>query len=125
MYGLPQAGRIADDVLVKHLEPYGYHPCKFTPGLWKHKTKSIMFTLVVDDFGVKYDSKTNTEHLLAALQSKYTVTMNWKGDLYAGISLKWNYSVGTVTTSMPSYVHAALQKFLHPNPTKPQHSPFP
>ena len=28
MYGLPQAGRIEDDALVKHLEPYGYRPPK-------------------------------------------------------------------------------------------------
>ena len=28
MYGLPQAGRIAHDSLVKHLETYGYHPSR-------------------------------------------------------------------------------------------------
>ena len=33
MYGLPQAGRIAYDKLVKHLAPHGYHPCPRTPGL--------------------------------------------------------------------------------------------
>ena len=26
MYGIPQAVLIANDVLVKNLEPYGYHP---------------------------------------------------------------------------------------------------
>jgi hypothetical protein len=51
MYGLPQAGRIAFDNLVMHLEPYGYTPAPHTPGLWRHKTRSTTFTLVVDDFG--------------------------------------------------------------------------
>jgi hypothetical protein len=53
MYGLPQAGRLANDQLVKFLQPHGYAPCKFTHKLWKHDTRKIYFTLVVDDFGVK------------------------------------------------------------------------
>ena len=32
----PPAWRIAHEVLVKHLEPYGYHPPSKTTGLWKH-----------------------------------------------------------------------------------------
>eukprot|EP00957_Ditylum_brightwellii_P082019 6236891-Ditylum_brightwellii.AAC.1 len=27
------------------------------PGLWRHTTRDIRFTLVVDDFGVKYTNK--------------------------------------------------------------------
>ena len=41
MYGLPQAGKIAYDQLMKHLEPYGYKPVRHAPGLWKHNTKYI------------------------------------------------------------------------------------
>ena len=36
MYGLPQAGKLAHDQLKAHLAKYGYHPCRLTPGLWKH-----------------------------------------------------------------------------------------
>jgi len=57
MYGLPQAGQIAHDKLVKHLAKYGYAPMRLTPGLWKHHTCPITFCLVVDNFGVKYDGK--------------------------------------------------------------------
>ncbi len=49
MYGLPQAGRLAYDKLMAHLAPYGYHPCPRTPGLWKHTTRPVTFSLVVDD----------------------------------------------------------------------------
>ena len=31
MYGIPQAGRIAHGALLKHLEPYEYHPSRKTP----------------------------------------------------------------------------------------------
>ena len=37
MYVLPQAGRIAHDALVKHLDSYGYHPSNKTLVLWTHK----------------------------------------------------------------------------------------
>ena len=37
IYGIPQAGRIAHDALVKHPEPYVYHPPRKPPGLWTHK----------------------------------------------------------------------------------------
>ena len=33
MYGLPQAGQIANNQLQKHLEKYGYHHSKITNGL--------------------------------------------------------------------------------------------
>src|SRR5687768_907863 len=36
MYGLPQAGLIAKQKLIKHLAPFGYAPTTHTPGLWKH-----------------------------------------------------------------------------------------
>ena len=50
IYGLPQAGKLANDQLIRHLAPYGYSPCSITPGLWKHDTMNIAFLLVVDDF---------------------------------------------------------------------------
>lgn len=35
-----------------------------TPGLWKHKTGSIQFALVVDDFGVKHINNDDVQHLI-------------------------------------------------------------
>ena len=52
MYDLPQAGIIARKLLKECLEKHGYCERKITPGLWKHDTLSISFTLMVDDFGV-------------------------------------------------------------------------
>ena len=45
MYGLPIVDKIAHEALVSHLEPYGYSPCRLTPGLWTHKIRPIIFTL--------------------------------------------------------------------------------
>jgi hypothetical protein len=63
MYGLKQAGILANQLLQTRLAPFGYYPARHTPGLWLHKSRPISFTLVVDDFAVKYVGKKNVEHL--------------------------------------------------------------
>ena len=52
MYGLKQAGITANQELVKHMAPFGYHPAKHTPDLWVHNNKKTLFSLVLDDFCV-------------------------------------------------------------------------
>lgn len=52
------------------------------PGLWKHVCHSVYFTLMVDDFDVKYIKKENTEHLMTALHKNYEVEEDWMGSLY-------------------------------------------
>ena len=52
MYGLPQAGLLANELLEKRLNKNGYFQSKLVAGLWAHKTRPIQFTLVVDDFDV-------------------------------------------------------------------------
>ena len=54
MYGLPQAGIITNKLLEKRLKDHGYRQSKLVPGLWMHNTRPVQFTLVVDNFGVKY-----------------------------------------------------------------------
>jgi hypothetical protein len=87
MYGLKEAGIIAFNQLVKKLDPHGYEPMPFTPGLWKHRTKRTTFVLCVDDFGIKYFSKTDAQHLIDALQADYDLTIDWTGSLYCGLTL--------------------------------------
>ena len=123
MYGLKEAGVIAFNQLVKHLAPHGYHPMKHTAGLWRHETRKTTFALCVDDFGIKYFSMDDANHLLAALRTKYEITVDWTGKLYCGLHLEWNYAEGYVDVSMPGYVHRALIRYGHKPPAKPQHAP--
>jgi hypothetical protein len=71
IWGLPQAGILANKLLRKRLAPHGYYECINTPGLWRHEWRPITFTLVVDDFGVKYVRKEHADHLVASLKTKY------------------------------------------------------
>ena len=54
MYGLPQAGLLAQQLLEKCLKKHGYTQSAVTAGLWTHEWRPVSFSLVVDDFGVKY-----------------------------------------------------------------------
>ena len=55
--GLKQASRIANNRLKAYLVKFCFTPVPRTPALCKHNTKPIFFSLVVDDFGVKYIGK--------------------------------------------------------------------
>eukprot|EP00957_Ditylum_brightwellii_P177264 13503691-Ditylum_brightwellii.AAC.1 len=96
MYGLPQAGRIAHSKLKLHLAQYGYKPVPIMPGLWQHKDRDITFCLVVDDFGIKYTTKNDLEHLITALQEIYRIKIDMTGELLCDITLQWNYDNWTV-----------------------------
>jgi hypothetical protein len=77
MYGLKQAGLLANQLLQTRLAPFGCYPAQHTPGLWLHRTQPIFFTLVVDDFAVKYVGKQHAEHLSNALLRAYELTTDW------------------------------------------------
>ena len=52
-----------------------------TLGLWKHESQPLTFTLVVDDFGVKYESKDDMDHLIASIKSTYKLAKDWMGNV--------------------------------------------
>jgi hypothetical protein len=125
IYGLPQAGKLANDLLRKRLATCGYFECTHTPGLWKHIWRPVTFTLVVDDFGVKFVGIEQLKHLIASLKKFYEIELDVTGAKYCGITLEWAYNNRTVDLSMPKYVPTKLKEFKHPHPGKPQHAPYP
>ena len=124
MPGLKQAGKIANDRLTHNLAQYGYRPKPRTPSLWKHDTRPVGFTLVVDDFGVKYVGNDHFEHLCDALRDLYEIRVDKTGSTYLGMTLKWDYKNQHVDISMPGYVEKAIRRFQNV-PTGNQKAPFP
>jgi len=126
MYGLPQAGILANKLLRKRLAKHGYIELPHTPGLWRHIERPVWFTLVVDDFGIKYVGEENAKHLLNALRNNYTIETDWTGSLYCRISLTWNYNKKYVDIAMPNYVLTQLTKYNRPPPPSvPNIAPIP
>jgi hypothetical protein len=74
---------------------------------------------MVDDFGVKYEGLANAHHLINALEQHYTVSKDWTGGLYCGITLHWYYLLQHVDLSMPGYITSMLQKYQHPPSKRP------
>jgi len=111
IYGLPQAGKLAQDQLFKHLEAHGYYEARNTPCLFRHKTRNIAFSLVVDDFGIKYSDPADAQHLLETLQLLYTMKVDWTGASYIGLTIKQDHENHTLSISMPNYIQQALIRF--------------
>ena len=124
VWGLLQVGILANEQLRRKLAPFGYKEHANTPGLWYHETCPISFTLVVDDFGVKYVNKAGVEHLLESLQTRYKLTADWTGDLYRRITLGWNYDKRHVNIWMPGYIKKKLQEYRHVVPNRLQSCPY-
>lgn len=123
VYGLKEASILAYQQLCEHLSKYDYFPVPCTPGLWRHKTRRTTFTLAVDDFGIKFFSQHDADHLLNALRDKYVITVDWTGSSYLGLRLNWNYHAGWVDVDMHKYVPKALQQLGHKPPSRAQHAP--
>jgi hypothetical protein len=68
--------RLSQLRLILHLAKHGYHQCPNTPCLFQHETRDITFCLVVDDFGVRYNSQSDADHLIATLRAnQYDLTI--------------------------------------------------
>jgi hypothetical protein len=104
MYGLPQSGIIAQRLLEEPLSKVGYFQSKIISGLWKHKTQSMIFCLVVDNFAVKYQKKEDVDHLLNALKKDYKIAEDWTGTKYLGLTMVWDYQNRKVHLWMPGYI---------------------
>jgi hypothetical protein len=125
MYGLKQAGIIANKELVKHLDTSDYYECRHTPGLFRHRTRDIFFSLVVDDFFVGYVGEANALHLRDCLAKRYKVSCDWNASLFCGITLTWDYVKRICDLSMPGYIAKALQRFEHAVTKRRTDSPSP
>ena len=124
MYGFPQAGLIAQKLLEQRLNKEGYYQSERTPGLWTHTWRPIIFSLCVDDFGIKYVGKTQAGQLLTFLQTHYKILRDWSRKRYLGIDLYWDYVQHKVHLSVLTYVSDDIKQFHHQQPHKPQDQPY-
>ena len=111
MYGLPQAGSLGHDLLELRLNKEGYYQSKIVPGLWQHENRPITFTVVVDDFGIKYMTEQDLDHLIKTLHQYCDISLDLSGKEYVKIELDWDYKNKCVHLSMAPYLKKALTQF--------------
>ena len=68
MYILKQAVILAYDQLKEYLAPHRYYLIVNTVGMWKHQSRPIRFYLYVDNFGIKYVKKEDSNHYIKILK---------------------------------------------------------
>jgi hypothetical protein len=92
MYGLLQAGIIAQKLLAKRLKEHRYNQSETMPGLWTHEWSPITFSLVIDNFGVKYIGEEHAQHLRQVVQKYYTCFFKKEEERYCGLTIKCGYT---------------------------------
>jgi hypothetical protein len=60
---------------------------------------------------------------MTTLRKLYSVSEDWTGAKYCGLTIDWDYENCTVDISIPGYIEHALQRFQHPKLHRPQHAP--
>jgi hypothetical protein len=113
MYGLKEAGRLAQNKLIAHPEPAGYIQSPYVPCLFIHKERKTAISLIVDDFLVKYKRPKDAKHLTDTLQQFYVIKIDMQAKKYIGLTIDRDREAGTITLSMPGYMEKLLQRFKH------------
>ena len=115
MYGLPEAGIIANKLLKKRLLKSGYYKTQFTPGLYRHVWQPIVFSLVVDDFEDYNDYP--PDEVWSTWKDGYETTTN--GSTIGHPDPEWNFGEHYVETSI---VHGGTQSmpYFYDNTTAPK-----
>ena len=106
MYGLPHAGKIAQDVLIGRLAKHGYLQTG-TTSLFRHVTNGVAFALVADDFDVKFKDLVSVEHLIACLELFYKLTIKRNATKYLGLTIEVDKAVREVRISAPGVIAKA------------------
>jgi hypothetical protein len=125
MYRSLQAGSMAQELLETRLATHGYYQSKIIPGLWTHKTRPTVFTLVVDDFAIKVMFENSADHIINALKKDCTITVDREATKYIGLTIEWEYENRKNHIHMPGYLEKAFTRFKHEMQKKTQNSPHP
>jgi hypothetical protein len=59
---------------------------------------------------------------MTCIKKNYSISSDWNGTAYCGLTLDWDYKDYTFDLSMPGYIKAALHKYQHPAPEQPEDS---
>ena len=89
-----------------------YHTIPGIVGLWNYKTRTVMFFICVDDFGVKVWSKQDADNLCNPNGANFRHAVDIEGKKYCILTIYWYYELGHVDISMPKCVPATLNFFM-------------
>ena len=87
MICLKQIVLLVYDWLKISIVPYSYYPILEIIGIWKYKTRLIIFCLYVNNFRVKYWSKEDADYLCNTIGINYKYIVNQEENHYYRLNL--------------------------------------
>ena len=87
------------------LNKEGYFKSPLVPALWKHKMQPTQFVLTVNNYGIKYFTTEDLDHLINTLKKYYDVKVDPEGKELVKIELDWDYKNRKVHLSMKPYLN--------------------
>ena len=84
-------------------------------GSMRVASRPTIFTLVVDNFAIKYLNDEDAHHLINAVKKNYVCSVDCKAKQYCGVAFKWDYNsrIQRVHLTMPHAVQKAQTRFQH------------
>jgi hypothetical protein len=83
-----------------------------------------MIAPIINSFAIQYVGNAHLDHLCQALNKHYKVSAEIDGTRFAGMTLKWNYSLNhakcSCRLSLPGYIFNVCTSYKHSMPTKCQ-----
>jgi len=122
MYGLKQAGLLANDRIVTLFDKHGYKQSKYIPQLFFSEDKSTAFCLVVDDLLIKAN-EANRDKLYECLRTQYEIVTDNTGSKYLNIDIRRDKTNKLAGLSMRGYLDRLITRFDHWAGTRTAHSP--
>ena len=122
MYGLKQAGLLANERIVKLLAEHDYIQSKYVPCLFRSKDKRTSFCLVVDDLLIKA-KPAEREKLYTCLRTLYEITTDETGSKYLNIDIRRDFKAGFAGLSMRGYLARVNDRFASWSGTRTAKSP--
>lgn len=112
LFGMPDAGALAKQFLDRTcLNPNGYWEDPLINGVYRHRTNGTEFLLVTDDFNVLCNDTATKNHLLAALGTKFEVTLDHKGTKWLGMEV--TRSPTSIIITIPGAAKKITDRFAH------------
>jgi hypothetical protein len=119
MYGLPQAGIIAQQLLEQCLQANGYQQSKINPGFLDARLAPYLFCTLCGQLWHQICRKEHADHLIQTLRGHYEISMDWNGWHYIGLT----FNGTTITAASTSQCPATVKKLdsISTTPNLPNH----
>ncbi|CEM36698.1 unnamed protein product [Vitrella brassicaformis CCMP3155] len=110
LYGLREAPRAWNQLLVQSLRAMGFEPLDADPCIFTHKTRQLWLGVVVDDI-VYAGCDADLDWFLEEIGQRFAIKDLGEVDTFVGIKVKYDKEKGEMTLSQEKYISSLLTKF--------------